>query len=185
MGAQCSICRDRGRRDLVDAALRAGDSPAELLRKYGSETVGSSSALYRHARSHLGQSPLTNRWASADSTTGEVIADLGELRRALLDDFASARSRSGPSIAAARAAREAANVSQILIREFGSDDELLTKTARSRDELVRLIQRAAGAREGIASELAAIAATHGLTELAEDLQALEASAIAYRKGKAS
>lgn len=184
MGAKCSICSDRARRDLVNAALRSGDSPAEVLRRYGPEVVGSQSALYRHARAHLTASPLTNRWATLDSTELEVVEDLGQLRRSLLDDYATTRAKSGPSIAAARAAREATNVSQVLLREVGTDDETLTRTAGAYTRLVRTVQRASGARQGLALELAEVARVQGYVELVDDLTALEESATAYRKGTA-
>ena len=181
MGAQCSICSDRARRDLVDSALKAGDSPAEVLRRYGRPVVGSQSALYRHARSHLAKGPMTPLWASNDTTVLEVIGDLGQLRKALLTDFAKAREGSGASIAASRAAREATNVSAVLIREAGTDDDTVTRELGNHAELQKIVQHAALARRGLASELAEVAESLSLHAWPAEFRGLEVATEKHRE----
>lgn len=181
MGSKCSICSDRARRDLVDTGLMSGDSPAELLKRYGTAAVGSQSALYRHARSHRGKGPLTQLWASGDSTVLEVIADLGQLRKALLTDFAKAREVSGASVAASRAAREATNVSAVLLREAGTDDEVVTRELGNHAELQKIVQLAALAREGLATELADVAESLSLSAWPAEFRGLEVAVKQHRE----
>lgn len=178
----CSICSDWARRDLVNAALTGGDSPAEILKRYGPSVVGSQSALYRHARHFSKSSLISNRWASNDTSTGEVIADLGALRRSLLDDYAAARAASGSSIAASRAAREATNVSATLLREVGFDDDETTRTLGHHAELQRILQRAALNRPGLALDLAEAAEGLRFASWPEEFRGLEATAAQHREG---
>lgn len=177
---KCSICNDFARRDLVNNSLLTGDSPAAILKRYGAKAAGSQSALYRHAQHFQKTSALVPKWVSADVTAGEVVADLGQLRRALLDDYVVARASGGSSVAATRAAREVTNVSVALIRSTGFDSEEAATTLGNHAELLRILARAALERPAVADELAAAAEAVGLREWPAELRKLARSASAVR-----
>lgn len=174
MGSTCSICRDRAKRDLVDAALIRGEKPSEIFVRY--PDVASRSALYRHCRSHAPRSSLTPQWVSGESTSGDVLADLDSVRIALVGAFRDAVER-GADAVAQRAAREISTASTALVKVGLENDDDVSSVV-GLEQLIRTIQRAATDRPGFALELAEAARARGNEALAADADALAQAAIA-------
>lgn len=159
----CSICSDRAKRDLVDAALRRGDRPAEVARAYSG--TASRSSIYRHAN-HSARGPLAARWVAPGTSLGEVLTDLESVRAALVEAFGAAV-ESGADTAARGAAREVSNLSGVLLKAGLGDDDL-TSAIVFRERLVKALQRAATSRPEFADELAGAARVLGDHDLAAD-----------------
>ena len=177
MSNRCSICRLRSTRDVVNSALLAGVTPAEVLRRYGEELRLSGSAIYRHARSHRAANALSVTWVGADTTSGEVVSDLAELRRNLFEQYRAQVER-GADAAATRSAHEAHAVSATLLKA-GVDSDEDVAGIRYSERILRAIQRAARNRPEFALEIAV--AGHDLkdNEIAEDAESLLAAAIEF------
>lgn len=141
----------------------------------------SQSALYRHARGHQRRTPNSARWIDGESTLGDLVSDLGRLRRGLLDTFAEA-SASGNDASANRAAHEAHSISATLLK-VGIDDDAVAEDLAVLDRFRAALNRATLTRPDFARELADAARTVTDERLATDLDDLASSAADYLSNK--
>jgi hypothetical protein len=175
MTNRCTVCGTRATRDLVDAALLAGDRPADILRRY--PDLVSSSALYRHARAHKPVTALAVTWLG-DTSSGDLIADLAAQRRSHIVQRDAALER-GDSNSAAREGHEATSIALALLKSAFPDDTAAAQLAYA-DRITRATQRATRNRPEHADELAAAAAELEFADLAQDARDLAASARSFR-----
>jgi hypothetical protein len=170
MAGSLSTVAQHPARGLIDAALASGESPNAIAEQYADSLKPpvSRSAIYRYARGR--RSPLTPAWVDGSTTVQEAARDLGTVRRDLLHLFADATAR-GADASAARLAREIAQVSAVLKRDYDvdTDAEQQADYVDQVNELCfRLLTEYPGALD--------FARTHPRTsdEMREDLDALAA-----------
>lgn len=181
--ASCSICRDPARRALIDGELKVGTRPADIFRKFAPTMGFSQSALYRHARGHQRRTSTGARWVDGESTLGDLISDLGRLRRGLLATFAEATAQ-GNDASANRAAHEAHSIAATLLKT-GIEDDAVAEDLAVLDRLRAAMHRATLTRPDFAHELAEAARDVRDEGLATDLDDLAMSAVNYLTTKNS
>jgi len=171
--SRCAFCRDVAARDLVAAAIRAGERPAAILQRYGDSLPGSSSSLYRHVRGHLDSVPFVPRWIDGDATTTDLVSGLAQLRSSLLEQRQDALARSQHSAAAQIAARlESVTVS--LLKEAHLTDTEQARLLQYADRIGHSFVRAAFRSPEVADAIAFEAHHLGYLDLAADADQLAA-----------
>lgn len=157
-------------RPMIDAALVAGESPATVAAQTGLPR----SSVYRYARGR--HSPLQPQWLTPDTTVPGAAADLSEVRIELLRRFRDAAER-GADLTVTRLAREVANVSAVLKREYDVDADHDEVSADYTGQIVNLLSTLLYEVPGL---YAAARATDPSAELLADLDALEQRMTEYR-----
>lgn len=176
--ASCTICTRPEARALIDGSLLAGNRPIDAYRFHGEALGLSLSATYRHARSHRPGTALAAAWLG-DTTSGELVADLAAQRRSHTEQRERAL-KCGDTTAATREGHEAAALGLALLK-VGIETDATAAALLNADRLTRATQRAARNRPAHARELAAAALELKFNELADDAEALAASADKYAK----
>lgn len=174
--ATCTICSNRAARAVIDAALLSGERPSVIIRSYAENLGLSASAVYRHARSHRPQTTLATSWLG-DSTTGDVVADVAAQRRSHTAERERALLR-GDSSTASREGHEALAASLALLK-LGIDSDDAAQGLATADHVIRAVQTATKRRPEFATELADAARELDYVDLADDADALAASATEY------
>jgi hypothetical protein len=170
MGARCTICNDESLCLLVDSSITAGVKPSHLVEAV-QKSGKSRSALFRHVRSHVARSVLTPDWVDLDTTSGDVLVDLGALRTRLLAQYES-QAKAGLHAVSNRSAAVALSASQELLKN-GVHNEGDLDAHNHLQLFQRLIGTAARRRPDIAAELAEVARdAMGEKELAGSLEEL-------------
>lgn len=172
----CSICRNPTAKALVDGALAGGDRPLAVYKKHGAALGVSQSAVYRHARNHLGPGKLSVDWLG-DSMSGEVVADLAFLSRSFVAQRKAALERGDSQIAASEG-RAAMTAMQNLLK-IGIEDDSMSEKLEYSQRLVRSVQRAIRNRPQMGSEISSAARELDDEEMARDLDRLVDSAVDY------
>jgi hypothetical protein len=165
----CSICSRPEVRATVEGALLSGSRPIDVWRHHGELFTPplSLSSVYRHCKSHV-HSGLNRPWASADTTTGELLTELSALRRGLMAQYDAAAER-GDSAASTRAAHEAHAIASTLLRNDIEDDEDVDAKVYAQ-HLADAIELAMRDRHGFAIELADAARTLGYDDVVDDMR---------------
>jgi hypothetical protein len=157
-------------RPLIDAALLRGESPASIATQTGLPR----SSVYRYARGRY--SPLQLRWVT-ETSVGQAAVDLSEVRSKLLRRFHEAAGR-GTDVTVARLAREIANVTSALKRDFDVDPDNDEGPADYGQQIATLLGLLLFERP----DLFALARTYDLsTHLLADLAAVEARMAELKK----
>lgn len=180
--ATCTICSNRAARAVIDSELLSGVRPSEIIRNYAENLSLSASAVYRHARAHRPQTTLATSWLG-DSTTGDVVADVAAQRRSHTAERERALLR-GDSSTASREGHEALAASLALLK-LGIDSDDAARGLATHDHIVRAMQTATKRRPEFATEFAAAARELDYVDLAEDAEALAASATEYNTRKSN
>jgi hypothetical protein len=134
---RCTVCR-HSRRDEIDRLLLSGTKPADVFRDLAEGAGLSRAATFRHARAHLPLSILAPAWLDGESTVGDLVSDLGGLRRSLISQRASALA-TGNHSAALHAAQRIESVSATILREVRVETDEGIAAAIVDDGTVRIL----------------------------------------------
>lgn len=174
---RCSVCTNRAARDVIDAAIVSGSTPADAVRLYADSLQLSRSAIYRHVR-HARANALVPVWVDGETTTTDLVSGLADLRRSLIAQRSEAIER-GQHSAAAQVAARIESVSVSLLREARISDDLQAQNLDYVQQIRRTLAHVVREDPAVGDAFAAKARALSFSNLADDATELVASAIAY------